>query len=359
MTIPALNGPLVANPDPLHVYSEAAGDVYVTGILSGLGVLQRHAQTGALFDADNKLADISNGMVMVQKPSGLLQFYVQAGTYTQSALGIGYVRATDATDLFYGPLPVAFVKVAPSEKFSLMAGKLLTLIGTENTFTFQNANIQRGLLWNQTNAVNRGVQANYADGNVSAALSVNDGFYSGQYSWVSSAFTYAFDTENSLTLLASGNLDRSRKNTLATPLAQNNSQLTQLMYSYTVGNWNLAPTLQYTRVPKDVRIGIADSASTYGVGLTTKYKWDAYWSLASRAEYIDSRGSAAAPNLIYGAKSSAWSLTLTPTFQYKVFFARAEASYVRAQDISAGSAMGRRGNSTSQARLMLETGILF
>jgi hypothetical protein len=38
------------------------------------------------------------------------------------------------------------------------------LIGAEYTFTFENMNIQRGLLWNQENAVTRGVQVNQTMG---------------------------------------------------------------------------------------------------------------------------------------------------------------------------------------------------
>ncbi len=62
-----------------------------------------------------------------------------------------------------------------------MAGKLPTLIGAEYTFTFENMNIERGLLWNQENAVNRGVQANFTSGPVAVSVSWNDGFYPNRY----------------------------------------------------------------------------------------------------------------------------------------------------------------------------------
>lgn len=78
--------------------------------------------------------------------------------------------------------------------------------------------------------------------------------------------------------------------------------------------------------------------------------------MAARAEYIDSSGGS---NLLYGAESSAWSITLTPTYQQGVFFARAEASYVQIESGVAGSQFGTSGNSDSQARLLIETGLLF
>ncbi len=44
--------------------------------------------------------------------------------------------------------------------------------GRGYTFTFQNTNIHRGVLWNQENAVNKGVQLNYASGPLSISASV-------------------------------------------------------------------------------------------------------------------------------------------------------------------------------------------
>jgi hypothetical protein len=66
-----------------------------------------------------------------------------------------------------------------------------------------------------------------------------------------------------------------------------------------------------------------------------------------------------APNLLYGPGSSAWSITLTPTYQYKIFFARAEISHVGTNSTTSGLVFGRDGNNTTQTRFLFETGILF
>src|ERR1035437_9173673 len=98
------------------------------------------------------------------------------------APGLSFL-ATDktVTDL-YGPLPVGFLKLAPGKNPSIMIGALPTLMGAESTFTFQNMNIERGLLWNQENAITRGIQVNQTMGKFTASLSWNDGFYSNRYS---------------------------------------------------------------------------------------------------------------------------------------------------------------------------------
>jgi hypothetical protein len=85
-------------------------------------------------------------------------------------------------------------------------------------------------------------------------------------------------------------------------------------------------------------------------------KLDEKWSIGARGEYLASQGPT---NLLYGAGSRAGSITITPTYQSGVMFARAEASYVALFPAPHGSQLGRKGDSNSQARLMLETGILF
>ncbi len=242
-----------------------------------------------------------------------------------------------------------------------MAGKLPTLIGAEYTFTFENMNIERGLLWNQENAVNRGAQANYAAGPLAFALSWNDGFYSDRYNWLTGSVAWTIDSSNSLSFVAGGNLGRTVLSTLATPLAQNNSEIHNLIYTHTEGPWTINPYLQYTHVAADAKLGFAHSADTFGAALLVNYAFDDNWSLAGRAEYIESTGSVAngALNLLYGPGSHAWSFTVTPSYQKGPFFARADVSYVTAGDTTPGFAFGDNFNDKSQARAMIEVGVLF
>jgi Putative beta-barrel porin-2, OmpL-like. bbp2 len=85
------------------------------------------------------------------------------------------------------------------------------------------------------------------------------------------------------------------------------------------------------------------------------------FSLPVRFEYIASTGNVAngAPNLLYGPGSNAWSVTVTPTYQYGIFFARAEFSHVGAHSTTPGLAFGRDGMNTTQTRFLFETGVLF
>ena len=370
MTTPALTGPLVANPNPINFDAGPLGPVYVTGVVSGLGLWQNNPFPGN----QRSLASLSNGQFSFQKTDGLFQYYIQVGAYTIPTLGAPYFNTPVATGDFFGPLPLAWGKVAPNDAFSIQGGKLPTLIGAENTFSFQNMNIERGLLWGQEPAISRGGQLNYTAGPLAAALSLNDGFYSNRYTWLSGSATYTFNSSNNVVFAAGGNYAHTTKmttttpffQTTATPLFQNNETLFTLVYNYNAAPWTITPYFQYTHVPTASTIGAFTSASTYGGAILANYSFPddsplSGFSLPIRFEYIASTGSLAngAPNLLYGPGSSAWSITLTPTYQYKIFFARAEISHVGTNSTTPGLVFGHDGSNTTQTRFLFETGILF
>ncbi len=168
-------------------------------------------------------------------------------------------------------MPQAFVKLAPTDNFSIEAGKLPTLIGAEYTFTFENMNIERGLLWNQENAVNRGVQVNYSLGPVALSLSLNDGFYSDRLSWLSGSAAWTIDSTDTLTVAAGGNLGHTGYSSLSTPLPQNNGSIYDLIYTRSAGPWTITPYFQVAYVPANSAIGFARSAETYGFAVLANY----------------------------------------------------------------------------------------
>lgn len=355
--MPAMSGPLAANPNPMSFDAGPLGKIFVTGAATGLWFWQDNPVPG---DRDSRL-DLSNGQVLVQKTDGWLQFFVQVGAYSLPSLGTAYIKASQLPGDTYGVVPQGFVKLAPSDNFSLEVGKLPTLIGDEYTFTFENMNIERGLLWNQEPAVSRGIQANYTAGHVTFALSWNDGYYSNTYNWLSGSLAYAFDGSNSVSLIGGGNFGRTTHASFATPLAQNNGEIYNLIYTHTSGPWTISPYLQYSHVPSDAALGFAREASTFGATLLASYAFDDNWKLAGRAEYIKANGNVAAgaPNLLYGSGSHAWSFTLTPTYQHGIFFGRAEGSYTGLGHNAPGFEFGKSFDKSSQARLMLEAGMLF
>ena len=358
---PGMAGSLAFSAVPNSIDVGPLGKWYVDGVLSGLGVVQ----SNPVASDTNAAADMSNGQVIIQKLDGIVQFYAQIGAYSIPALGTQYSHLTatsDALNNFYGPVPQGFLKIAPTNNFSIEAGKLPTLIGAEYTFTFENFNIERGLLWNQEPAVSRGVQANYTLGPVAFSLSLNDGYYSGRYNWVSGSATWTINSSNTLVFAAGGNLGKTGYSTLATPLAQNNSSIYNLIYTYAAAPFTITPYVQYTHVPADQSIGLMTSASSYGGAILANYAINDHWGLAGRIEYIGTSGNSSNPlttNLLYGPGSQAFSATITPTFTYNRFFARADVSVVDITKLVAGFGFGSNGTARTQVRGLLEAGVIF
>ncbi len=351
---PAITGPLQAAA-PITFEGGPFGKLNLNGIVSGTGMWQGNHVPG-----DNTTqAALSNGQIFLQKTTSWWQFYIQAGAYDILSLGTPFLSTQRVVSDLYGPVPVAYLKFVPTKSTSILIGSLPTLMGAEYTFDFQNMNIERGLLWNQENAINRGIQVNQSFGKFTASLSWNDGYYSNRYSWLSGALTYV-NGPHSLSFIGMGNLGQTAFQTLATPV-QNNSLMYAAIYTYTKGSWIVQPYFQYSNVPTNPSVGVLHGASTWGGAVLASHTFKHGFSLAGRGEYISTTGSVAKEtvNLLYGPGSGGWSITLTPTYQYQRFFTRADFSWVQATNFTPGSAFGSAGTNANQPRGVLEVGFLF
>ena len=178
MANPAITAPMAANPNPAVFDAGPLGKITVDGVFSDrrrttvrpADLLRRTRQETPAFSTS------ATPRVIINKSDGFLQFYVQAGGYSLPALGATYFRATVESPATYGYVPQGFVKLVPNAMFSIEAGALPTLIGGEYTFTFENMNIERGLLWGQEPAVSKGVQGNFTNGPIAISLAYTDGY---------------------------------------------------------------------------------------------------------------------------------------------------------------------------------------
>ncbi len=365
LAMPSMTPPLSANAAPASVNGGPLGKVYVSGQVTGLAMGQSNPALSAYPGNGASLLDLSNAQVELQTTSGPVQFYIQAGAYSLPTLGTSYVRASRANTLTFGPVPVAYIKLAPSADVTVQVGALPALIGDEYIFTFQNMNIERGLLWSQEQDVSKGVQVNYSHGPVLLQGSLNDGFDSGRYNWISGLGAYTLDSANTVTIDGGANIGHTPTSSFRTPLAQNNSAIVNLAYTYSKGPLMINPYLQYTAVRAMPALGIDSSAKTYSGAILAKYNFTSEFSLAARAEYEDSVAGGCAiagcalSNLLYGPKSSAASLTLTPTYQKGVVFVRGELSHTAIAHLSPGDGFGSTGMAKTQDRALVETGVLF
>src|SRR5712692_8002553 len=352
LPMPSMSGPLQTAPP--HEFE--SGKLAVTGILSGMGWTEGNHVSG---DSSTHW-DVSNAQIFVQKTTGWWQFYLQGGAYNLPAIGVPFLSTSDTVKNIYGPFPQGYLKLVKGN-FNVEVGALPTLIGAEYTFSFQNMNIERGLLWNQENAVNRGIQLNETYKKLSASFSWNDGFYSNRYSWLWGSLAYAFNSSNTLSFVAGGNAGAYAKNTLATPLLLNNEEIYNLLYLYSHGHWVINPYFQYTNVPKNATIGILQGAHTNGGALLVTYNFKHGVSLSARPEYIKSSGTVLDPNainLLYGPGSGAFAFTVTPTYRKDAFFLRGDFAIVHAPNSTPGAVFGPAGLNVNQPRGVIDAGFM-
>jgi hypothetical protein len=351
-----LTGPLQWLP-PATFDAGPLGKLSVNGIVTGFSVFQNNSVPGD----DKAQATLSNGQIFIQKADGKLQYYIQAGVYTMPTLSVPFVNAQNTVNSFYGPVPVAYLKLQAAKNTQFLIGSLPTLMGAESTFTYQNFNIERGIVWNQENAINRGIQVNQTVGKyLSAAVSWNDGYYSNRYSWLSGSATF---TKGPHTLVydGMGNLSQTVFQTTATPM-QNNGYMHAVIYTYTKGPWIVSPYFQYGKLPTNAKVGVPTGTSATGGAINVSYAFKSGFSLPARVEFLTSSGSTTdgSVNLLgFGAGSGGTTFTATPTYQKGGMYVRSDLAWVRATNYTPGSVFGKTGTDANQFRAVLEFGFIF
>jgi len=370
---PSMAGPL-ATGIPHELPAGPFGKIEITGILSGIGLFN----DDPVFHGDEGHVDISNAQIFIQKTSGWFQFYLQGGAYNVPVLGVPFAKTGPTTTGLFGPFPVGYAKLVKGN-FNIEIGALPTLVGDEYTFTFENMNVERGLLWNQEQAVSRGIQLNEVYKKVTLAFSLNDNFYSDRYTTLSGSLAYAVNASNTITFVGAGNAGNTYVRTGAantfpvTPAYQNNEQIYNLIYTFTKGPLTISPYYQYSVVKSDIAyssFGLSPTgAHTNGGAILANYNLKHGFSLAVRPEYIKSSGSVTTneANLLgYGPGTGAFSFTVTPTWAKDAFFLRGDVSIVHLTNFVPGSdtgfgisGIGGPGTGTNQARGVIEAGFMF
>jgi hypothetical protein len=354
LSTPSFTGPL-SNLPPATFDAGPLGKLSFNGFLSGLAIGQNNHIPG---DNSSQFA-IANGQIVIQKADGWFQFYVHAGAYDLPSLGTPFLSTSKTVDATFSAIPVAFAKLQAGKNTSFLIGSLPTLIGAEYAFTYQNMNVDRGLLWNQEPIFSRGIQVNQTMGKFTASFSLNDGFYSNRYTWLSGSLAYT-NGPNTLSFVGGGNYNKTAYETFATPV-QNNSDIYNVIYTYSKGSWIITPYYQYTEVQRNLNAGIAKGTKTNGGAILVSKAFSHGFSLPARFEYIASNGGPlnGNVNLLFGPGSKATSFTVTPTYQAGGFYFRMDLAVVHAMDFVKGDVFGPSGLNENQFRAAAEMGFVF
>ncbi len=202
-----------------------------------------------------------------------------------------------------------------------------------------------------------------------------DGYNTRVFNYLQASATYTFDPNNNLSVYGQGPLGGySGTHTIGaygpsgTYLApEYNSQIYGAYYSYTAGNLNLIPEVQYQFSKANSHIGLHKETSNIGAALFSDYNfgtspysigaWGEYWSSHQGATDTAESGDLWA----IGPNASAIGFSVTPTWQYKNLFARADIGYMyllRNTAYGATYGFGNDGHGKSQVTGLLEAGFL-
>ena len=365
---PSMGPTLSNNANSASFDAGPLGKLTVNGDLSGVFFGQSNPGYNGFTGARNpsSTVDLTNGLVTVQKDDGVVQFVVQGGIYSFPVLGTGYIKASDTPAATFGYLPVGYVKIVPNSSFSFEAGQLPTLIGAELPFTYENANIERGLLWNTEPLFSRGVQGQLLHRPL------------GGFAVVERRLLFQ---RVHLPLRPPDLHHQAQRHAELRCVRQHVDQLQMRRRAGVhdpvrdparpaAGTGLPQPDLQpHCRAADDHRPtssvqqrafvdhhAVEDIWAGRGA-VIAKYSFTPEISVAGRLEYEKLRHGAA--NLLYGPQySNAVSLTVTPTYQKGIFYARIEGSYMSIGSGHGGAtSFGKFFDKTNQFRAMpLESG---
>ncbi|MGC8649616.1 MAG: outer membrane beta-barrel protein [Hydrogenobaculum sp.] len=342
----------------------AFGKLNIDGAVSGYYLYSNNvppASTGSSTNGDKKNRyDISNALINISKPDGVVRFTIVAGAYAFPTVGETTAKTTQSgynTDLF-SALPIAYLEFDPNSNVSIKVGKLPTMIGYESAFTYQNIDIQRSILWSMQPVVSRGIRFTYTKGIFTGNLELNDGFYSEKKPALEGSFSLAPNQNASISF----NFIYPDKNTKPNPTSTPaNKQEYELTGSYTISKFTFAFDSMYVHVPTSTE-GETTSNHAFGIAGYATYNINDAWSLNARAEY-DEEGTSGTDIMGFGTGAHAYSITITPEYKYKQFFIRPEVSYVHITNVASAyyytSPTASTATKNTQIRLGLEAGFVF
>ena len=193
------------------------------------------------------------------------------------------------------------------------AGRFATMIGGEAPFTWQNVNIQRGLVWYGEPVFFDGVRVSADIGRFSVYVGANDrDTDDGKM-----AFEGGIGT-------SIGKIDAGFNVLIPDKDDQWNTRTYNLTFN--INYFDFLPITFYVDYLNTPQPG--DDADSWGAALLGEFKYNNAISVGGRVEYVNNDGDG--DNYGIGKGNSAWTFTITPKYQInKYLYVRAEASYVK------------------------------
>ncbi|MBU6419787.1 MAG: hypothetical protein KGQ79_08695 [Proteobacteria bacterium] len=361
----AMNGPTA-----IEIDGGPLGSLSLSGGVDGYGYYVSNLPNGTL----NHGVNVANALVELQKTSGELQFTIEVGS-NGGAIAVGASGRpgqTSINNFSTGPLYAGYVTIAPKDMpFTISAGRMASLEGWESAVDWNNESQLTTDIWYVENSQNDGVEGSYTAGPVTATVLFGDGWDTHVFNFLQALVSYTIDDNNNVNVYYAGNLGRTGLSARTygwgsgTTVGQYgpyfmNSQMIGGWYSYTMGNLNVIPEVQYVYAKTDHQLGIDKPTSNLGAAVFGDYTFDKTpYSLGGWVEFEKSQGPG---SWFVGQGSEAVGFAVSPTWQYKDLFARVNGGGLyllnnKYDGVSYG--YGNSGTDKFQFIGTLEAGLLF
>ena len=319
--------------------------------------------------------EFQNGLIQLQKTDGLVQFTLLAGGNSSWVLG-SKPGGTSVQTFETGPFRAAYITIAPTPSFSISAGHVASLEGYESGVDWQNTSMLTTDIFSVQNSNSMGVSATYTMGPVAATVTFGDGFDTQVWNFLQASATYTINDSNNVTGYFATNLGHTGPNahiygsatTAYTssfvgsgPLSASpfvNSTMFGAYYSYTIGNLNIVPEVQYVYAKQNSQVGLTGFSSNFGAALFASYQFGkSPYSLGAWVQYFASNG---ADNWFLAPGAKGFGISIAPTWQKNHLFVRGDIGWIHLTDRGETAAgYGTSGTGTNQADFVLEAGLLF
>ncbi|HYP63635.1 MAG TPA: outer membrane beta-barrel protein [Acidocella sp.] len=366
----------LTGPTAITIDGGPLGQLSLSGGADGYGFYNNNAVAGA----KDKGIYMGDGMVELQKTTGVLQFTIEVGS-VGGAIVLGGTQPFSQTSVNFfrtGPLYLGYVTIAPpNSPVTLSAGHLASLEGYESTINWVNPSQFVTSIFAVQNSSSTGVQLNGTEGPVSASVQFGDGNDTGVWNYGQALVTYTIDSNNVANVYGAMNFGRTGPhafyyggNTVGTGPTSNaiftNNWMVGGFYSWTGADLfqkgdslNVIPEVQYVFAKTDHIMGLDKSTSNFGAAVFGTYAFaNTPYSLGGWVEYENSQG---AGFWFAGPNSEAVGAALSPTWQYKYLFARANVGllYLLNNKQFSTSSYNNDGTGKLQFLSTLQAGVLF
>ncbi len=384
----AMTGPTAIKIDggPLGPLELSGG---ADGMFYGLTGTQRYGDSNGLgapgtTNAGPKAtgAELLNGLIELQKTTGILQATLEVGSTNFLYLGMAPTQSS-IQSYSTGPLYAGYITLAPTGlPVTISVGQMTGLEGYESSQDYNNFNIFLSQAPYDETGQGRGVTLTYAAGPVNASVFFCDGYDTGVFNSLQALFAYTINSTNSINFYYGGNLGRTGLNAntygsgalpydashvgMAPEFA--NSQMVGVYYEYTAGNLTLVPEVQYQYAKADSAVSIHRGMGNFVAVVLADYDFGSSpYSVGAWAEYFNQHESAAdAQNgtyWFYGPNASGEAVSITPTWQHKDLFMRADLGALLLNQTSAYGlsryGYGNQHKDAFQLSGLLEAGLVF